>query len=142
MNLLQRGLCIASASALAAACAVGPDYHRPQFDAAANYKETGDWKPSEPNDVLSRGPWWKIFNDDALNALEAQIDISNQNVKAAEAAFEQSRALVAQARAGFWPTIAASLGAQRQGAPAIITNATGQTSSVTRTQNTFTAGVS
>jgi NodT family efflux transporter outer membrane factor (OMF) lipoprotein len=141
MNLLLRGLCIASASALAAACAVGPDYHRPQFDAAANYKETGDWKPSEPNDVLSRGPWWKIFNDDALNALEAQIDISNQNVKAAEAAFEQSRALVAQARAGFWPTIAASLGAQRQDSPA-FTNTVGVPATASRSQTTVSAGVS
>jgi NodT family efflux transporter outer membrane factor (OMF) lipoprotein len=141
MNSLLRGICIASASALAAACAVGPDYHRPQFDAAANYKETGDWKPSEPNDVLSRGPWWKIFNDDALDALEAQIDISNQNVKAAEAAFEQSRALVAQARAGFWPTIAASLGAQRQDSPA-FTNTVGVPATASRSQTTVSAGVS
>src|SRR5258708_20286933 len=109
MNSLLRGLCVAGASALAASCAVGPDYHRPQFDTAAGYKESGDWKPSEPNDVLSRGPWWKIFNDAVLDDLEAQIDISNQNVKAAAAAFEQSRALASQARAGFWPTIAASL---------------------------------
>src|ERR1700721_1022325 len=92
------------AAALITACAVGPDYHRPPFEASANYKEAGDWKPSEPNDVLSRGPWWKIFNDAALDDLEVQIDISNENVKAAEAAFEQSRALVSHARAGFWTT--------------------------------------
>ena len=109
---------MAIGAALATACAVGPDYHRPPLHhGRANYKEAGDWKPSEPNDVLSRGPWWKIFNDDALDELEAQIDISNQNVKAAEAAFEQSRALVAQARAGFWPTIAASLGDAAPGRP-------------------------
>src|SRR6202034_1118673 len=131
------------------ACAVGPDYHRPPFETAANYKEAGDWKLSEPNDVLSRGPWWKIFNDTALDELEAQIDISNQNVKAAEAAFEQSRALVAQARAGFWPTIAANLGMQRQGQPVVTTSAgaaagvpTGGTGTSTHTQNTYTAGVS
>jgi NodT family efflux transporter outer membrane factor (OMF) lipoprotein len=142
MNSLLRGLCIAGSSALAAACAVGPDYHRPQFDTAANYKESVDWKPSEPNDVLSRGPWWKIFNDDALDALEAQIDISNQNVKAAEAAFEQSRALVAQARAGFWPTIAATLGAQRQNSPTVVTNAAGVPSTASVSKTTVTAGVS
>jgi len=142
MNLLQRGLCVACASTLAAACAVGPDYHRPQFDAAANYKESGDWKPSEPNDVLSRGPWWRIFNDDALDALEVQIDISNQNVKAAEAAFEQSRALVSQARAGFWPTIAASLGAQRQNSPTLGTNVTGAPTTASVSRTTVTAGVS
>jgi NodT family efflux transporter outer membrane factor (OMF) lipoprotein len=142
MNQLLRGLCLAAAGALAASCAVGPDYHRPQFDAAANYKESGDWKPSEPNDVLSRGPWWKIFNDDALDALEAQIDISNQTVKAAEAAFEQSRALVSQARAGFWPTIAASVGAQRQNEPVGVVNGAGAPSTVSRTQTSVTAGVS
>jgi NodT family efflux transporter outer membrane factor (OMF) lipoprotein len=150
MNQLFRGICVAGSAALAAACAVGPDYHRPPVDAAPNYKETGDWKPSEPNDVLTRGPWWRIFNDDALDALEAQIDISNQNVKAAEAAFEQSRALVSQARAGFWPTIAASLGVQRQNSPEIVTNTTGATTTTTtttiptrsRSQTAVTAGVS
>jgi NodT family efflux transporter outer membrane factor (OMF) lipoprotein len=151
MNPMLRGLCVTCAGALATACAVGPDYHRPPVTAAPNYKEVGDWKPSEPNDILSRGPWWKIFNDDALNGLEAQIDISNQNVKAAEAAFEQSRALVSQARAGFWPTIAASLGVQRQNSPEIISNTTGGTTTTTtavvpntrsRSQTAVTAGVS
>jgi NodT family efflux transporter outer membrane factor (OMF) lipoprotein len=139
-----RGFCIAGASALATACAIGPDYHRPQFDTAANYKESGDWKPSEPNDVLSRGPWWKIFNDDALDALEVQIDISNQTVKAAEAAFEQSRALVAQARAGFWPTIAGTLGVQRQNSPGFATSAgiVGVPATGSRSQTTVSAGVS
>src|ERR1700690_1483847 len=102
---LTRGFCAAAGLGVVAACAVGPNYHRPKFDAAPNYKEAGDWKPSEPNDVLSRGPWWEIFKDDALNQLELRIDISNENVKAAAAAFDQARALVAQARAGFWPTV-------------------------------------
>jgi outer membrane protein TolC len=140
---LARCTAVVFGASLAAACAVGPDYHRPPFDTAANYKEAGDWKPSEPNDVLSRGPWWKIFKDDTLDGLEDQIDISNQNVKAAEAAFEQSRALVAQARAGFWPTIAGSLGAQREGQPLELTNAAGvPIGTTTRTQNAVTAGVS
>jgi NodT family efflux transporter outer membrane factor (OMF) lipoprotein len=125
------------------ACAVGPDYHRPPVDTAANFKEAGDWKPSEPNDVLSRGPWWKIFNDEVLDGLEAQIDISNQNVKAAEAAFEQSRALVSQARAGFWPSLSANAGVQRQGSPIAVVSASGaQTQIGTRTQTSYSAGLS
>jgi NodT family efflux transporter outer membrane factor (OMF) lipoprotein len=99
--------------ALLASCAVGPDYQRPNFQTTENYKEQSDWKPTEPNDAMSRGPWWKIFKDDQLAVLEAKIQISNENVKAAAAAVDQARALVAQARAGFWPTIAASVGAQR-----------------------------
>jgi NodT family efflux transporter outer membrane factor (OMF) lipoprotein len=141
---LVRGMAVASGAALATACALGPNYHRPDAVTAVapDYKEASDWKPSEPNDVLSRGPWWKIFNDDALDDLEAQIDISNQNVKAAEAAFEQSRALVSQARAGFWPTFDANLGAQRGGSPIIVTSPGGQTTTATRTQTSYSAGVS
>jgi NodT family efflux transporter outer membrane factor (OMF) lipoprotein len=138
------GVCVAAASALAAGCAVGPDYHRPQFDTAAGYKESGDWQPSEPKDTLSRGPWWKIFNDDELDRLEAQIDISNQNVKAAEAAFEQARALVSQARAGFWPTVAATFSAQRgeQGVPAANNGAGLPSTSSSGARTTYQTGVS
>jgi NodT family efflux transporter outer membrane factor (OMF) lipoprotein len=123
-----RWLSVAAGLSLAAACAVGPDYHRPKLDAAPDYKEAGDWKPSEPNDALSRGPWWEIFKDDALNQLEVRIDISNENVKAAAAAYDQARALVAQARAGFWPTVGASAGQQRGAvgtAPAHTTTSAG-----------------
>src|ERR1700675_4599005 len=144
MKRVAPGVCVAAASALAAGCAVGPDYHRPQFDTAASYKESGDWQPSEPNDTLSRGPWWKIFNDDELDRLEVQIDISNQNVKAAEAAFEQAQALVSQARAGFWPTIAATFSAQRgqQGVPAATSNGVGLPNALTGARTTYQTGVS
>ncbi len=123
-----RWLSVAAGLSLAAACAVGPDYHRPKLDVAPDYKEAGDWKPSEPNDALSRGPWWEIFKDDALNQLEVRIDISNENVKAAAAAYDQARALVAQARAGFWPTVGVSAGQQRGAvgtAPAHTTTSAG-----------------
>jgi NodT family efflux transporter outer membrane factor (OMF) lipoprotein len=110
---LSRGFLGAGGIALLASCAVGPDYQRPNFQTTENYKEQSDWKPTEPNDAMSRGPWWKIFKDEQLAALEAKIQISNENVKAAAAAVDQARALVAQARAGFWPTIAASVGPQR-----------------------------
>jgi NodT family efflux transporter outer membrane factor (OMF) lipoprotein len=145
MRFAARVACVAAAGALAASCAVGPDYHRPAFDTVPDYKETGDWKQSEPNDVLSRGPWWKMFNDDELDQLEAQIDITNQNVKAAEAAFEQARALVSQARAGFWPTIAATFSAQRgqAGVPAATNNGLGLPStSLSGPRTTYQAGAS
>jgi NodT family efflux transporter outer membrane factor (OMF) lipoprotein len=123
-------------AALIAGCAVGPDYQRPEFHSAPDYKELGDWKPSEPSDSLSRGPWWEIFNDDQLNALEVQINISNENVKAAAAAVDQARALVSQARAGFWPTLAANAGRTRG------SESVGPTPySSTQTLNTNSAGV-
>ena len=80
---------------LLSACAVGPDYRRPAVVTTENYKEAADWRPSEPSDAMTRGPWWELFGDAELSQLEGQIVISNQNVKAAAAAFDQSRALVA-----------------------------------------------
>lgn len=113
MNRLYRSICVMGAAALVAACAVGPNYHRPGIDAAAAYKEAAEWKPSEPGDALNRGPWWNIFNDDTLSQLETRIAISNETVKSAAAAFAQAQGLVAQAQAGFWPTIGASVAPQR-----------------------------
>jgi NodT family efflux transporter outer membrane factor (OMF) lipoprotein len=137
-----RWLCLAAGVVSAASCAVGPDYRRPKFDAAADYKEAGDWKPSEPNDALNRGPWWEIYKDDALNQLEVRIDISNENVKAAAAAFDQARALVSQARAGFWPTIDASASRLHTGAGTSTTliNGTGTTTVNNGTGTTTTTG--
>jgi NodT family efflux transporter outer membrane factor (OMF) lipoprotein len=108
MMHIVRGALVAASFALLTACAVGPNYKRPVFDASAAYKEQDGWKPSEPNDALDRGPWWEIFNDEVLNGLEAQVNISNENVKAAAAAVEESRALVRQAQSAFWPQVFAS----------------------------------
>lgn len=98
---------------LLTACAIGPDYKRPSVDVTASFKEVGDWKPTQPADAFSRGPWWQIFNDEVLNGLEEQVDISNLNVKAAAAAVEQARALVSEAQAGYWPTVSASIARTR-----------------------------
>jgi NodT family efflux transporter outer membrane factor (OMF) lipoprotein len=108
MTPIVRGLLYACACALLSACAVGPNYHRPKITPVTSFKELGDWKPSEPADALTRGPWWEIFHDDVLNELEAQVEVSNENIKAAAAAYEQSLALLSQARAGYWPTVSAS----------------------------------
>lgn len=113
MTPIVRGLLYSGACALLSACAVGPNYHRPQVTPAAAFKELGDWKPSEPSDALSRGPWWEIFHDDVLNQLEAQVEVSNENVKAAAAAYEQALALLRQARAGYWPTVSATASRMR-----------------------------
>ena len=95
------------------ACAVGPNYHRPPFDAAAAYKESADWKPSEPADTLDKGPWWDIYHDDVLNSLERRIDVSNETVKSAAAAVEEARALVRQSQAGLWPSVSVNAGRER-----------------------------
>ena len=124
MRLLRCSAGCTLAVALAA-CAVGPDYRRPQIATAPDFKEANGWKPTEPADVLDHGPWWAIFADSTLDALEAKITVSNQNVQAAAAAVDQARALVRESRAAFWQTIGVSAGRNRgstDGSPTVNTD--------------------
>lgn len=107
----------AAALALLGGCVAGPNYVRPPTAVPAAYKEAGDWQPAQPSDAVSRGKWWEIFGDARLNALAEQVDVSNQNVRVAEARLRQAEALVEQSRAGLWPTLAVSASATRSRSP-------------------------
>ncbi|MFT4047025.1 MAG: efflux transporter outer membrane subunit [Solimonas sp.] len=106
-----------AASTLLGACAVGPDYRRPDVAmTAASFKEAGaDWHPAAPNDAIDRGAWWELFGDAQLDALAQQVAVSNQNVAAAVAAYEQARALVREERASLFPTVELDASATRSG---------------------------
>jgi NodT family efflux transporter outer membrane factor (OMF) lipoprotein len=95
-------------------CAVGPRYSRPATAAPPAYKELPpNWKAAQPVDHVAKGKWWEVFQDAQLNALEEQINISNQTLKAAQAQFEQARAIVRINRAAQYPTVAAGVSATR-----------------------------
>ncbi|MFL6712603.1 MAG: efflux transporter outer membrane subunit [Sulfurifustis sp.] len=104
---------VAAAALLLAACAVGPDYTRPAVDVPAGYKEAQGWKPAQPRDDALPGKWWDVFGDAQLDALMQQVDVSNQNLKIAEARFRQARALIGSARAAYFPDLAASASVTR-----------------------------
>jgi NodT family efflux transporter outer membrane factor (OMF) lipoprotein len=94
-------------------CTVGPNYHTPVVETPTAYKEVGDWKPAQPNDQNLGGTWWRIFQDPQLDALEAQVDVSNQNLKAAQAQYQQARAILRYYRADYYPTVTAGPSATR-----------------------------
>jgi len=94
-------------------CTVGPNYKRPAAEVPTAYKELGNWKEAQPNDQNLGGNWWEMFQDPQLNALEAQVNVSNQNLKAAEAQYTQARALLRYNRAAYFPTITAGANASR-----------------------------
>jgi len=98
---------------LLAGCAVGPKYVRPPVSTPPAYKEAGNWKMAQPNELSLRGNWWEIFQDPQLNALEEQVTISNQNLKAAQAQYMQARALLTYYRADYFPTVIAGGSATR-----------------------------
>jgi NodT family efflux transporter outer membrane factor (OMF) lipoprotein len=112
-RVLWRGLLLALAVLPFTGCAVGPKYHPPVVQAPPAYKEVGDWKPAQPNDQNLGGEWWTIFQDPQLDALELQVNVSNQNLKAAEAQFRQARAALRYNRADYFPTVTAGLSGTR-----------------------------
>ena len=99
-------------------CMVGPKYSRPAAVVPAAFKEPppdsfkeGDgWKAAQPLDQVLRGNWWELFGDPQLNALEEQLTIANQDLKAAEARYQQARAMIRFNRASEFPTISAGPG--------------------------------
>lgn len=113
MKYSNRTVIAVAALAALAGCAIGPDYQRPAIDVGTAYKELTDWKPAEPKDELIRGKWWEVFADAELNALAAQINVSNQSLKAAEARYRQAVAGVQSSRSGLFPNLSATTGATR-----------------------------
>src|SRR6185312_9309784 len=103
--------------ALIAGCSVGPDYHRPAalksepvpqaFTVPTDTNNYGEWKTAEPSANLPRGAWWEVFGDTELSRLETLAGSGNQNLAAAAARLEQSRADLGIARSDFYPQFSA-----------------------------------
>jgi NodT family efflux transporter outer membrane factor (OMF) lipoprotein len=114
-SILRSSIIALAAAALVAGCAVGPAYQRPSTPEPAAYKELQGWVPAAPADALERGPWWTLFGDPQLNELAASVEVSNQNVAAAVAAYTQARSLVAEQRASLFPSVTLNGSGTRSG---------------------------
>jgi NodT family efflux transporter outer membrane factor (OMF) lipoprotein len=111
-NLSRPLVLLLAASTVLAGCAVGPDYQRPSAPPSAAFKEAQGWTPAQPIDHIDRGAWWSVFDDPVLDALMKRVAIDNQNIAVREAAYRQARALTAEARAAFFPTLNATASRQ------------------------------
>jgi NodT family efflux transporter outer membrane factor (OMF) lipoprotein len=110
-------------------CTVGPDYDRPPAPVPAYYKELKGWKRATPLDDIDRGPWWLVFKDTKLNGFEPQVEISNQTVAAAAAAYVQSLAIIKETQAGLFPTVSINYTSTGSHAGASVGGGTGGISS-------------
>lgn len=101
-----RYIFVVSIGCLLGACSFAPHYSRPATEAPpAAYQEAAGWKTAQPADDQSRGAWWEIYDDEQLNALEAQLTGANQNIKAALARLQQARAQTRIERSFLFPTL-------------------------------------
>jgi NodT family efflux transporter outer membrane factor (OMF) lipoprotein len=138
-KLSARWIWLAGVLLLMDGCMVGPTYHTPTVTAPPAYKEltpdeqkvTDGWKVAQPKDDALHGKWWEIFGDPELNALEDQVNVSNQNIAMAAANFQAARATVREARSQLFPTATTnpSITASKQRAINTTTSSSGTTSS-------------
>ncbi|WP_175763125.1 efflux transporter outer membrane subunit [Burkholderia ambifaria] len=139
---LSAAVAVATA-VLLAGCAVGPDYHRPDTSIPAAFKEApAGWKVAQPADRADRGPWWAVYNDPQLDALIGKLNASNQTIAQSAAAYRQARALVAEARAAYFPTVGltASGSRARSGRTSTSSSASGFGSS-SSISNSYSVGL-
>ncbi|MEK0435158.1 MAG: hypothetical protein RL369_1207 [Pseudomonadota bacterium] len=111
-------------SVLLSACSfkrIGPDYRKPAMPLPAHFKEADGWKAAQPSDASPREPWWHVFNDPLLNELTQRVAVSNQNIAASVAAFQQAQALVAQQRTSLFPVLNLNTTATRTNVATAVT---------------------
>lgn len=123
---------VASVLALAA-CAVGPDYKRPEIAPPAQFiSADGSFTSADVE-----AEFWKSFNDPLLTQLVERSLASNHDIRIAASRLREARALRNEARLDLAPTVTASAGhtesraSLRQAPPA---------SGVSRDQNYYDAG--
>lgn len=107
---MTRARAASLALSLALACRVGPAYQVPRapLPGSASYREAGrpgPWRVASPSDAMLRGEWWRVFGQPELDALEARLEVNNQNIAVAFANFMAARAQIRVARAGYYPTV-------------------------------------
>jgi NodT family efflux transporter outer membrane factor (OMF) lipoprotein len=93
-----------------AGCAVGPNYHAP----ATPLTSAGPFVSTAPSSSTSQtlpADWWRLYDDPVLDRLVREALAENDDLKVAAANLANAEALVSQARAGLFPSTAASAGA-------------------------------
>ncbi len=93
---------------LAAGCAVGPDYRRPDVPVPESFLNEVKTAADTVNTQ-----WWTQFNDPVLDKLIAEALANNKNVKIAAANIEQAAGVLWQVRSPIFPQLNYSGAAQR-----------------------------
>lgn len=121
-----RPLLVLSIALALGACAVGPDYKRPQAPEAKEYTST----PMVRDTAAATGPgggaqhllqsmdmpgqWWTLFHSEPLNALIDDALQHNADVEAAHAALKVAWEAAYAQRGVYFPQVSANVGATRQ----------------------------
>ncbi|NLC99449.1 MAG: efflux transporter outer membrane subunit [Gammaproteobacteria bacterium] len=110
--IIQFSLC-ALASVVLSGCVLGPDYQRPAAAQSLELRHTPGWKVAQPAEFDAGVAWWSVYQDAQLADLLTQLEASNQNLRAAEAAWREAYAMVRGSRSALFPKATGQVGTTR-----------------------------
>jgi multidrug efflux system outer membrane protein len=90
------------------ACAMGPDYEKPEVPVPDVFQE-----PTIPGASIANLKWWELFQDEELTRLIEMALINNKEVAIAMARIEEARAALGFVRADQFPNLDGTAGASR-----------------------------
>ncbi len=117
------------------ACAVGPDYQRPDMQLQADYANApaGHWLAADSLSPDPAGQWWLVFNDPGLEQLMARMLLANLDLLEAEARYRIAVAELESSRSGLFPSL---------GADTSLTRSAQGPSTAGNPSNSYAAGLS
>lgn len=96
-------------------CAIGPDYQRPTQELPQQFTQVEGWKLAQPAELADKGAWWQLYQDEQLTRMLQQLEVNNQSLAAAEAAWRQAQAAVGGTRSALYPELSAKGSSTRSG---------------------------
>jgi outer membrane protein, multidrug efflux system len=96
-----------TAATLLTACAVGPDYERPDVNAPEQFRsaQNASTDGAALGTVTSTDAWWEAFDDPELNKLVEEGLRNNRDLQSAIARVRQARGQLITTRSQFFPQI-------------------------------------
>ena len=89
------------------ACRVGPNYKPPAAPVPPEFRGTTGPAPSATTASIGAGDWWNVFQDPQLDALEAEVNAANTDIKIAVTRVDQAAAITGYTRSYLFPTVTA-----------------------------------
>ena len=106
----MRGLAMASVALMLSACALGPDYVRPDITTPGGFRMA-----RAEGESIANLPWWQLLRDDKLQKLVRISLQENKDLHQALASIEEFQARLAIARMDFAPQVSATANAPALG---------------------------
>ncbi len=96
------------ASSFVTGCAVGPNYHRPDVQTPAAFRELTENVPVPPQTASYADlPWWQVFQDPQLQELIRTALKQNYDLQIATERIDAARAQLAITRSNLFPQVQA-----------------------------------